>query len=304
MLKDFAELVRKATDNPGKMSVVAIAGAGDKSVVDSGLKAREAGIAEPLFVGDYMVIRRILDEEGADIPDAMIVDAGGENPAQVAVDQVRESRADVLMKGLVDSKSFLGPLVKRENGLRGEGMMSHVALFEIPGYHKLFMTSDGGMILYPDLDTKVQIVNNAVKALHALGWDEPKLAAVCHVEEENPKIQVTVDGAELQRMNERGEITGCRIVGPISYDCAMSREIAEHKGYDCPYSGDFDGFILPDIVAGNILGKCLTVTAGAKMAGVVMGAKVPVILASRGSDADEKFNSIAMAALITRELGK
>lgn len=296
MFRNFGELVEKVKDNPVK-KVMAVAEAGDEAVIEAVVRARNDGLVTPIYVGDEERIRAILKEMGQ-ADNAEIVNALDGTAGQAAVDLVREGKAHVLMKGMMETREFLGPIVKKENELRTDKLMSHVVFFNIPNYPKLLMTTDGGMVMYPDLKQKKEIIENAVFALRAMGYELPKLAVVCAVEKLNRHMPPTLDAAELQRMNQEGEIKGCVVVGPISYDVALDKGIAELKGYDSPYCGDFDCLIMPNIEAGNILGKAYTVTCKSEMAGVIIGAKVPAIMTSRGSCADEKYNSIAMAALI------
>jgi phosphate butyryltransferase len=190
--------------------------------------------------------------------------------------------------------------VKKENGLRTGKVMSHIVFFGgIPGFHKLLVQTDGGMILYPTLEDKKAIIENAVQTLRSIGYTLPKVAVLAAIEKVNPKMVETVEADALMQMNRTGELRDCVVEGPVSYDVAMSREIAEHKGYKSENCGNFDVLVVPNMNAGNILGKCFTVTCGAQMAGIVVGAKAPVVLTSRGSSAMEKFYSIALASLIS-----
>ena len=175
--------------------------------------------------------------------------------------------------------------------------MSHFTIFEIPGYHKLLAPVDGGMVTYPTLEQKKQIIENTVEMFHALGYDRPKVGVLACVEKINPKMPETVEADALKQMNLRGEIGGCIVEGPISYDCAVSKEIADYKGFESPCAGDCDILLAPNIHAGNIMGKMLTVTCGAKMAGFIVGAACPIAMTSRGSSAEEKFDSIVLAAV-------
>ena len=181
-------------------------------------------------------------------------------------------------------------------GIGKGGVMSHFTAFEVPSYHKLLVPVDGGMVTYPTLEQKKAIIENTVGALRAMGYDEVKVGVLACVEKLNPKMPETVDADALKQMNLRGEITGCIVEGPISYDCAVSKEIADFKGFTSPVAGDVDVLIAPNIHAGNIMGKMLACTAGAKMAGFIVGAQVPIVLTSRGSTPLEKYNSIAIAA--------
>jgi phosphate butyryltransferase len=181
--------------------------------------------------------------------------------------------------------------------------MSHLAFFEIPGERALIALTDGGMVVQPDLGMKKGIVVNAVETLRKMGCENPKVAVLCAVEKLNEKMQDSVDAHELAEMNRRGEISGCVVEGPISYDVAMRAEIAALKGYESPNCGNFDVLVVPNITAGNLLGKSLTISAGASMAGIIVGAKIPVVVTSRASSAEEKFNSIALCAVTSEERG-
>ncbi len=298
MYKHFEEIAEAARS----LSVrgrIAVAGAADEAVLTSVLEARDKGVADPVLVGEAGDISSLLRRIGKDPGDFEIVQASRGEEGCKAVELVRNGDASVLMKGMIETSELLRPVVNRETGLRTGSVMSHVGFFDrVPGTDHFIIQTDGGMLLYPDLEEKKAIIENAVSALHAIGNDCPKVAVLSAVETVNPKMTETVDAAALKQMNLSGEITGCIIEGPISYDLAMSREIAEIKHYDCPYCGDFDILVVPTIAAGNLIGKCWTVTCGALLGGIVVGAKAPIVLTSRGSSAQEKFYSIAVAALV------
>ena len=285
MYKNFDEVVAAVKQREIERTV-AIAGAHDAPVVEAALRAEQQDIAIPIFVGHGEKIKNIIDSP--------------ENTeAQTAVDLVKDGSANVLMKGLIETRDMLHPVVAKANDLRTGKLMSHVVFFSnVPNYHKLLVATDGGMVMYPTLEEKVGIVENAVEAMRKMGYKMPRVAVLAAIEKVNPKMRATVEAAELKRMNREGLIQHCIVEGPLSYDVAMDKAIAHHKGVDCEYCGDFDALILPDIDAGNILGKCLIVTAKAEMGGVIMGAKVPIVLTSRGSSAEEKFFSIAVASLM------
>ncbi len=297
MFRNFDELVNAARASTRK-SVLAVAAAEDKAVIESALHAQKEGIVNPVFVGDENKIKEILCSLDLNPSDYDVVNAAEGKSGQRAAELVKEGSAQALMKGLMETRDFLGPIVKAENGLRTGSIMSHIVFNDLPGYHKLIMTTDGGMVMYPSLEDKKHIIENAASAFHAMGYENPKFAALCAIEKLNPKMVESVEAAKLQEMNETGEIAGCTVVGPISYDVAMSPSIAQHKGFKNPNVGDFDCLVMPNMQSGNILGKCITVTVGASMAGCIVGAKAPAIMTSRGSSAQEKFYSIAMAAVI------
>lgn len=281
---------------------MAVAVAADEHTLDAAMAARKEGLVVPILVGDKTRVLQILEEMGEAVPEEDIFDEPDEVAAcEKAVALVREGKADFLMKGKVDTKVILKAVVNKEHGLGLGGVMSHVTIFEVPAYHKLFVPVDGGMVTYPTLEQKKGIIENTVAVLHKLGYDCPKVGILACVEKFNPKMPETVDAKELKEMNERGEITGCIIDGPVSLDCATDKEIADFKGYESPIAGDVDIVVAPNIHAGNIMGKMLVGFAGAKMAGFIAGARCPIVLTSRGSSAEEKRLSIVLAAAASRQ---
>ena len=296
-LVSFDEILRSAVELPER-AVMAVAAAADPHSLEAALEARRAGIAEPLLVGDRSAILSLLEGLGESVPDEDIIDASGSAEAAArAVALVREGRASFLLKGGLDTSVLLRAVVDRAHGLSRGRLMSHFTIFQIPGYHKLLAPVDGGMVTYPTLEQKKQIIENTVEMFHALGYDRPKVGVLACVEKINPKMPETVEADALKQMNLRGEIPGCVVEGPISYDCAVSKEIADYKGFESPCAGDCDILLAPNIHAGNIMGKMLTVTCGAKMAGFIVGAACPIAMTSRGSSAEEKFDSIVLAAV-------
>lgn len=283
---------------------MAVAVAADAHTLEAAFEAQKQGIASPVLVGDREKIDECLWELGESLPAGDIYDEKDPKAAcALAVRLVREGGADFIMKGLVDTGVLLKEVVNKEHGLGKSPVMSHFTLFEIPGYYKLLAPVDGGMVPYPTLAQKKAIIENTVDALRALGWERPKVGVLACVEKVNPGMPETVEADELKQMNGRGEIEHCIVEGPISYDCAVSREIAAHKGYESPVAGDVDVLLAPNIHAGNIMGKMLVCTAGARMAGFITGAQCPIVLTSRGSSAEEKYLSIALAAKAARAKG-
>lgn len=295
-IKNFAQLMEQVKGFPETKRMV-IAAAGEEHTLEAALHARKEGIVRPILVGDKAKIDEILKKMGEEVPEEDIYDvADPQEAAEKAVALVREGKGDFLMKGYLDTKVILKAVVNKEHGLGKGGVMSHFTMFEVPNYHKIVVAVDGGMVTYPDLEQKKAIIENTVDVLHAYGYENPKVGVLACVEKVNPKMPETLDADELAKMNQRGEITGCIVEGPISYDCAMSKEIADFKGYESKIAGDVDVLIVPNIHAGNILGKVYTVTCKAKMAGFIVGAKCPIVLTSRGSSAEEKYDSIVVSA--------
>ena len=297
VLTSFSQLEEKVK-GLSHARVMAVAVAADAHTLEAALEARRAGLVRPVLVGDKAKILTILADMGETVPDADICNEPDEVAAcEKAVALVREGKADFLMKGKVDTKVILKAVVNKEHGLGVPGaIMSHVTLFEVPAYHKILAPVDGGMVTYPTLEQKKGIIENTVAVLHTLGYECPKVGILACAEKPNPKMPETLDAQALAEMNRRGALAGCIVDGPISFDCAIDKSIADFKGYESPIAGDCDILVAPNIHAGNIMGKMLVCFAGAKMAGFIAGARCPIVLTSRGSSAEEKRLSIVLAA--------
>lgn len=263
------------------------------------LSAFRDGIVEPLLIGDETAIRKCIEEIGESDVDVSIIPArSGEEAVQKMIDLVHSGRAEMAMKGRVDTAVLMKAFVDKKNNLRDGKIASALTALEIPTYHKLLFASDGGLIFYPDLKKKKQILENAVHALHKMGISCPKVAVIAPVEKVISGLIESEDGLALKEMNKRGEIKGCIVEGPISYDIAYSKNSAELKGYDSPVAGDADLLIWPNMVSGNIAGKALALSERGKEASCLIGAKIPVVIPSRGMDADQKYRGIALASAV------
>ncbi|MBQ9949711.1 MAG: phosphate butyryltransferase [Clostridia bacterium] len=292
-IKNFDELIAKVKG--GAKKTVALVAANDEHSLQAVIAAKD--IVNSILVGDVELIVEELKKLGENPDDyTMVAVPEGEHPSVVAAQLIHEGKADFLMKGHIMTGDLLKGVLKPEAGLRTDSLMSHIIINELPGYHKLICVTDGGMCMYPDLEKKAQITKNAVEFFHKLGYEKPNVAALCAIETVNPKQQETVDAAELKRMSIEGELPNCYVEGPISYDLAMVPEISEVKGYSCPCAGDFDILLVPEFVVGNVLGKAFTYTCGGRLAGLILGCKVPIVLTSRGSSAEEKYYSLALGA--------
>ena len=296
MFHTFDELQQKVRHFPRRKRVAVVAAA-EEHVLEAVDRAYREQIVEPILIGDAATIAEHLERLGTALPAAAIrsVDSA-HDAAMLAVQLVRSGEADVLMKGRLHTAELMRVVVDRTHGLRTRQLMSHIAFLEIPTYHKLLAITDGGIVLYPDLEEKREILENAVAFMVKMGYVMPNVAVMAAVETINPKMQETVDAARLKQMNLAGTIANCVVEGPISYDLAISKASATIKGYDSPVTGDVDLMVAPNIAAGNLMAKSLLYSGGARMAGVVVGAAAPVVLTSRGSTAEEKFYSLVLAA--------
>lgn len=285
---------------------IAVAVAQDDAVLEAVQAAKERNIAHAILVGDEDKIKEIAASLNMDLSDYEIIDVKDTTEAaHTAVKLVHDGKADMYMKGLIDTKGFLKSVLDKEAGLRTGKPLSHVALFEIEGYDKMFFLSDVAFIPYPTLEDKVGIINNTVEVAHACGIACPKVAPLAAVEVVNPKMPATVDADELTKMNEEGKITGCIVDGPLSMDLAIDPEAARHKGATGrKIVGDADVLLFPDIHAGNITYKTLVHTANVKNGCILTGTKAPVILTSRSDSFETKVNSIALAAVVAEAMNK
>lgn len=293
-LQNFIEIAKTK-----KKKKLVIAAAADEPVLIAVKHATEEGITEPVLVGDKSQIESISKTIGFNLNNIEIFDVVNDVQASVeAVSFIREGKADFLMKGMVQTGTLLKAVLDKENGLRKGTVLSHIALFESPYYHKLLCVTDVAMNIVPDIDQKVEIINNAVELYHKLGIICPKVAVVCAVETVNPKMEATVHAAILTQMNKNLQIKGCIIYGPLALDNAVSKEAAVHKGIVNEVTGDCDIILVPDINSGNIFYKSLNFLGGAFSAAVIMGATVPIVLTSRSDSDKSKMFSIALAAAI------
>lgn len=301
MLKNFKEMEALVKAHPVKKRIV-LACAHDEHSLDAVYEAYKEGIVSPVLVGKEDEIKSLMKEHGFDFGgEEVIYDVRDDiESAQKAVSLIREGEGDFLMKGRMQTADLLKQVVNKETGLQVGKIMSHVGMFSIPNYDKLIILTDGGMLVAPDVDQKEKIINNAVETLHNMGYENPKVAVLCAAEKLNAKAQESVDAAELKERNLKGDIQGCVVEGPISYDIALSKEIADFKGFESPVAGDADILIMPNMAAGNALGKSWTITAKGIMAGIIVGAKVPIVLTSRGATAEEKYYSIVLAAAASK----
>jgi len=297
MIKNFKELL-EAAKSQKKMKIV-VAAAQDEDVIKAVSQAKEMELAEPVLVGDEGKIKEIMDRlkvqgsgyEIIDEPDMI-------QAARRSVELVRNGKGDFLMKGLLQTADIMRAVLDKEIGLRTENLISHVMVYEVPTYKKLIYLTDGGMNVAPDLDQKVQILENAIKACKAMKMDKVYASCLAGAETANPKIPATVDAKAIANMKEKWEAQGVVVEGPVALDLAISSEACAHKGYKGEGGGNADILLVPYYEVGNALGKSLTYFANARSAGIIMGAKVPIVLVSRADSSESKLLSIALGSII------
>jgi phosphate butyryltransferase len=294
MMRNFGELIEAAKSAP--RSVISVAGAEDRAVLEAVKLAEDLGFVRSILVGRRAGIESLAKEVG--LTDYEIVEAESPEAAvETAVQLVRSGRASILMKGFVNTSVYMKGILSRECGLRTGRLLSLLAVYEVPGYHKLIYASDSGVNVSPDLAQKKDILANSVLALKTIGIPEPKVAALTANEMVDPKVGATVDAAALVEAVRTGELPSCVIEGPVAFDVAFDAEAARHKGVESRIAGDVDLLIFPNIETGNVLGKSWLHFNKAKWAGIILGASHPVVLGSRSDTAEIKLNSIALAHL-------
>ena len=279
---------------------IAVAAAEDRPVLEAVKEAVQMGIAEATLCGDEAKIRQIAEEIELDVNKVTIVNEPDiRKTAEAAVKLVHNGEAQLVMKGLIGTADFLRAVLNKEWGLRTDSLLSHVMVYEADFYPKLLVTTDGGMNIAPNYEQKVKILKNAIKATEPLGLETIKVCALAAKEKVNPKMQATVDAKELEDACKNGEFGENVIVeGPLAFDLAVSKEACEVKGFKTEVGGDVDIILMPTIEVGNGIGKAFTYAAGAKSAGIIMGAKAPIVLVSRADTHESKLYSIAYGAIV------
>ncbi len=272
----------------------------DEHTLDAVAAAVSLGEVEPLLIGDRQRIRTLWEKQGRGLPCETVEAASPEEAVDTAVRLAREGQADIILKGLVETAVVMRRIVRKENGLCQEGVLSHLTLVELPGYHKLLGLTDCALLTYPDIRQKKAAIRNALKFYRGVGQEEVKVAVLAAVEKVNPKMPETVEAAELKEAWRRGELPGSIVEGPISYDLAVVAEAAAIKGYQSTVAGDADLLVVPNITAGNLLVKSLSYSAGGFTAALVLGAKVPVVIPSRSSPVKSKVTALRVAAAMSR----
>lgn len=298
-LKHLSDLKQIVAGKPRRKLV--LAAAQDQHSLGAVLRAWQDDLIEPVLVGDREGILSICEENGYSISGLTIVHQPDiELAAETAVKMLSSKQADVLMKGKIGTSALLKRVLNREWGLRTGNLLSHIALFEVETYPKLIAVTDVAMNIAPNLRDKIAIVNNSVSFLHSLGYEMPKVAVLGAVEMVNENMEATLHAALLSKMNQRDQIRRCIIDGPLAFDNAISLESAKHKGIKSEVAGDTDLLLMPDIEVGNVLYKSLVFFARAKVASMILGASVPIVLTSRSDSEQAKYDSILLSAAASK----
>lgn len=293
-------LVDLANDTPP--APTAVVHPCDESAIAGALAARDAGLIIPVFVGPAEKIAAAAEKAGLDIAGITVVDTPHSHAAAArGVELVREGKVEMLMKGSLHTDELMGAVLDGATGLRTGRRVSHVFIMDVPGHPETLFITDAAINIFPDLETKRDIIQNAVGLCQALGYDKPRVAVLSAVETVTPKIPSTIDAAALCKMAERGQITGCLIDGPLAFDNAIDPESARIKGIESPVAGRAQVLVVPDLEAGNMLAKNLSFMAKADAAGIVLGARVPIILTSRADSVRTRLASAAVGAILAAQ---
>jgi phosphate butyryltransferase len=294
MFKNFAELLSYVKQN--RKGTAIIAGAQIESAIEAGVMAKKEGLCESILVGDKQEIIRLIQQKAPDLVNAFaIIDTGSDlrKAAETAVALAKEEKGDLILKGKMESSVILKAALDKEKGLKVSEVISDVFVYEHP--EGLKIQTDGGINILPELNEKIAIVKNAVQVAHALGNPKPKVAMICAIETVNPKMPATIDAALIAKMNERGQIPGCIIEGPLAFDNAVDKEAARIKGLTSEVAGAADILVFPNIETGNVHGKMLTYYCHYKIAHVTIGTKVPILIPSRADSGETKMLCMALA---------
>jgi len=291
---EFLEMIATAKSRERRKMTVACPH--QSAVISAAIKAHREGLVEPIFIGDKEKINRIAEEDNMDLSDFRVIHIEDDQTScDLAIEMTAKGEADFAMKGLIDTSVILKSYLKPEYEMRGEALISHVAVFNPQNYGKMIFVTDASMNITPNLDQKRQIIDNSVKFARTLGVIKPKVAVLAAIEKVNPKMIETVEAYELQKMNERGIIKNSIVCGPLALDNAISVDAARIKSIDNPVAGYADILMVPNIEIGNILYKALAFSFPGGHAGVIVGGKRPIVLTSRSDGESAKFNSIALA---------
>jgi phosphotransacetylase len=300
--KEFDAIIEKAKSLEKPMRVV-VAGADAENILKGLFEAQEEGWVKPILVGNHSRIRETLERIGcADRKYDLQPIADTENPVQYAIEMINAGKADVLMRGNTQTRDLLMPVLNKANHLiKEDALVTHIVMLKIPGYEKLLAVSDVTLLISPTADARKEVVKNMANTLKAFGIEKPNIALLAMVETPSFHMRDTVEDQTMVRKHQQQPIADCNLAGPIAYDLIISKEAARLKNYDCPYCGEFDGVVVPNLMSGNLLVKVLEHNAGAVGCGVLAGAKVPVAITSRSDGPSKAYLSLAACGAMVKD---
>ena len=295
--KEFDGIVEKAKASKKPMRV-AVAGADAENMLRGIFDAQEAGFVEPVLIGNGEKITALLKKLGLeDRPHRLQAIDDSADPVQYAIEMIRAGEADCLMRGNTQTRDFLMPVLNKANHLiREDALVTHVVFLKVPGYERVLAISDVTLLINPPIETRKKVVANMVRALKVFGVEKPNIALLSLVETPSFQMRDSVEDQTMVRQHASRPIADCNLVGPIAYDLIMSKEAARLKGYDCPFCGEFDGIVVPNLISGNLMVKVLQRNAGATGCGILVGAKIPIAICSRADEPEQAYLSLAACA--------
>lgn len=302
--KQFGFILEKAMSlkNPIR---VAVAGADIENILQGTFEAAKKGFVFPVLVGNEEKIKAMIEQfHYTDCDYQLCPVSDDENVVQYAIDIVQSGHADVLMRGNTPTRDFLMPILHKGNKLLEKEILSHVVLMKVPDYEKLLCLSDVSVLIHPSIQKREQVIANMVELLELLGIKHPNIAVLSLVEKPSFHMKDTVEAQTIVRDHNAEPIANCNLVGPITWDLIVSKDAARLKNYDCPYCGEFDGICVPDVMAGNILMKALSMAAHINSCGVITGAKIPIAITSRSNSVEQNFLSLATCGAILKAKGR
>lgn len=297
MIRTIKEMLTMTSKLPERR--VAVAAAHDEDVMEAVCRADDMNIASFVLIGDAGRIEKMAEYRGFAGRFEIVSVENDIDCAKQAVKCALDGEVECIMKGLLSTADMMRAVIDKENGIRTDRLLSHTMFYEVPAYHKLLCVTDGGMNPSPDLQQKVEILENAARTLIKLGYNHINASCICGAESVNSKIQSTVDAAAIAQMKEHWTKYNMDVIGPVGLDLAISLRACEHKGYSAPGCGDADILLVPNYEVGNSMGKAMTYFANAKSAGIVVGAKIPIVLTSRADNVETKLTSIALGCLVS-----
>ena len=292
--KEFESIVSKAKATKHPMRV-AVAGADVENILRGVFDAQADGFVEPILIGNREKISALLERLGfADRPYALMGIDEYTSPVQYAIEMIRATKADALLRGNTQTRDFLMPVLNKANHLiRPDALVTHVVFLKIPDYDRLLAISDVTLLINPNMEDRREVVSNMVRALNVFDVKKPNIALLSLVETPSFQMRDTVEDETMVRQHQYRPIADCNLVGPIAYDLIMSKEAARLKGFDCPCCGEFDGIVAPNLISGNLLVKVLQHNAGATGCGILVGAKIPIAITSRSDEPEQAYLSLA-----------